>query len=70
MIGTFVIFLLFSIGNLFLAVDKDLGATPFMNEEFLASIFMKPWYHFNSFFMGALSCIIYKEFLENVTSLD
>ncbi len=49
-------------------MTKGIGALPVYNDKFYAEIFMKPWYHFNSYLLGIVMCIIFKTFLkENVS---
>ena len=49
--------------NFLIVAIKDIGAMPVMNEEFLAKIYMRPWFHFNSFLLGMVICIAYKKYL-------
>jgi hypothetical protein len=64
----------FFILNIALIVTKDIGAIPFFNQDpsekyfdadfrFYSEIFMKPWYHFNSYFLGVVLSLVYIKFL-------
>ncbi len=60
--------------NLALIIEKDIGAIPFFNQNpsekyfdpdfrFFSEIFVKPWYHFNSYFAGVIISMVYMKFL-------
>jgi hypothetical protein len=51
--------------NFTLIFSHDIGAIPAFNEEFEAKVFMRPWYHFNSYLLGVIICIIYKNYLND-----
>ncbi len=63
------LFSLFYILNASLIASKDIGVIPFFNlstsepyydadYRFYSEIFIKPWYHFNSYLTGVLFCLV------------
>lgn len=51
--------------------QANIGVLP-LNEydEFHSQIFMKPWYHFNSYFLGIAMCLFYKKYLSERASTE
>lgn len=66
-----IVFAIFYIINFGIIVmknntDSPIGVNPASTDtRFYAEVFMKPWYHINSFLMGICMCLMYEHYLEN-----
>jgi len=67
-----IIFVGFLAINVAIIASKDIGVIPFFNSkleknmyradfDFYSEVFMKPWYHFNSYFIGVCFCLVLME---------
>jgi surface polysaccharide O-acyltransferase-like enzyme len=49
-----VIIVVFWIVNISITEEQGIGMIPALNDKFYTYIFMRPYYHFNSYFTGAM----------------